>query len=71
MQAAPKFVTALLAPVAAFLLSDHAYMMDSMRGAIVWCIVYLVIKSAFELLFLAGHFFGMLDAAPRGQGKRH
>jgi hypothetical protein len=69
MQAAPKFITAVIAPVVAPLLSDHAYMMDSTRGAIVWCIVYLAIKSALELLFLAGHFFGMLDAGPRG-GKR-
>jgi len=69
MQAAPKFITAVVAPVVALLLSDHAYMMDSTRGAIVWCIVYLALKSALELLFLAGHFFGMLDAGPRG-GKR-
>jgi hypothetical protein len=66
MQAAPKFITAVVAPVVALLLSDHAYMMDSTRGAIVWCIVYLALKSALELLFLAGHFFGMLDAGPRG-----
>ena len=61
MQAAPKFITAVIAPVVALLLSDHAYMMDTTRGAIVWCIIYLAIKSAFELLFLAGHFFGMPD----------
>lgn len=69
MQAAPKFITAVIAPVVAMLLSDHAYMMDSARGAIIWCITYLAIKSAFELLFLAGHFFGMLDTGSRG-GKR-
>jgi len=69
MQAAPKFLTAVIAPIVALLLSDHAYMMDRARGAIIWCIVYLAIKSAFELLFLAAHFFGMLDAGTRA-GKR-
>lgn len=70
MQAAPKFITALVGPIVALLLSSHTYMMDSTRGAIVWCVVYLAMKSALELLFLVGHFFGMLDADPRGRRKR-
>ena len=59
MSAAPKFMTAIVGPIAAAMLSGAIGGLDHAQSAIVWCVVYLVIKSALELLVLAWQFRGM------------
>jgi hypothetical protein len=65
MSAAPKFMTAIVGPIAAGMLSGGLGGENPERAAVTWCIVFLAIKSALELLVLAWHFRGM----PEGQEK--
>ena len=44
--------------------ADYAKI-DLANGLLVWCAVYLGIKTAFELLILAFQYFGMPDAKPK------
>jgi hypothetical protein len=66
MAAAPKFMTAIVGPIAAAMLSAGISGLDDAQRAIAWCVVYLAIKSALELLVLAWQFRGM----PEGKKKR-
>jgi len=64
MSAAPKFMTAIVGPIAAAMLSGGLGGEDRAHAALVWCLVFLAIKSALELLVLAWQFRGM----PEGKG---
>jgi len=63
LSAAPKFMTAIVGPIAAGMLSGGLSGENPAHAAIIWCIVFLAIKSALELLVLAWQFRGM----PEGQ----
>jgi hypothetical protein len=65
MSAAPKFMTAIVGPIAAAMVSGGLSGENRAHSAILWCIVFLAIKSALELLLLAWQFRGM----PEGQEK--
>jgi hypothetical protein len=65
MSTAPKFMTAIVGPIAAVMLSGGISGANRALAAVTWCIVFLGIKSASELLVLAWQFRGM----PGGQGK--
>jgi len=65
LSAAPKFMTAIVGPIAAGMLSGGLSGENPAHAAIVWCIVFLAIKSALELLVLAWQFRGM----PEGRDK--
>jgi hypothetical protein len=65
MSAAPKFMTAIVGPIAAAMLSGGISGANRAHAAVIWCIVFLAIKSALELLVLAWQFRGM----PEGQEK--
>jgi len=65
MSAAPKFMTAIVGPIAAAMVSGGISGENRAHAAIIWCIVFLAIKSALELLVLAWQFRGM----PEGQEK--
>jgi hypothetical protein len=59
MSAAPKFMTAIVGPIAAAMLSGGISGTNRAHAAVIWCIVFLAIKSALELLVLAWQFRGM------------
>ena len=65
LSAAPKFMTAIVGPIAAGMLSGGLGGSNREHAAVIWCIVFLAIKSALELLILAWQFRGM----PEGQTK--
>jgi len=65
LSAAPKFMTAIVGPIAAAMLSGGLGSANRMHAAVIWCVVFLVTKSALELLILAWQFRGM----PEGQAK--
>jgi len=58
MAASSKFITAIVAPVAAAMLSGSG---DAAHKAIVWSSIYLAIKSGAELLMLGWQSIGMPD----------
>jgi hypothetical protein len=66
LSAAPKFMTAIVGPIAAVLLSGGLSGANRIHAAVIWCVVFLVTKSALELLILAWQFRGM----PEGQAKK-
>jgi len=73
VSAAPKFMTAIVGPIAAGMLSGGLSGDNPEHAAITWCIVFLAIKSALELLVLAWHFRGMPERqenAKTGNGTR-
>jgi hypothetical protein len=70
LSTAPKFLTAILGPVVAVSFSDGLGRHDTARAAIIWCVIYLSIKSAFELLVLAWQFFGMPERKPPTHAQR-
>jgi hypothetical protein len=59
MAASSKFITAIVAPVAAAILSGTAG--DAAHKALVWSSIYLAIKCASELLMLVWQSIGMPD----------
>jgi len=63
MSAAPKFLTAVIAPIVALLASDSIH--DAARATFVWCGVYLAIKCALELLLLVWQTRGMPEQPKR------
>jgi hypothetical protein len=65
LSAAPKFLTAIVGPIVAGMLSGGLSGANWAHAAVIWCIVFLAIKSALELLILAWQFRGM----PEGQTK--
>ena len=63
LSAAPKFMTAIVGPIAAGMLSGGLGGENPAHAAVTWCIVFLAIKSALELLVLAWHFRGMPEGS--------
>ena len=66
LSAAPKFMTAIVGPIAAAMASGGLSGDNPAHAAVVWCSVFLAIKSALELLVVAWQFRGM----PEGQEKK-
>lgn len=64
MAASSKFLTAIVAPIAAKLLTGSSG--DSAHRALVWGCIYLAVKCAAELLMLAWQTIGMPDRKPSG-----
>jgi hypothetical protein len=62
MAASSKFLTGIVAPIAAAVLSGS--FSDAGRKALIWSIIYLVLKAAFELLMLVWQSFGMPERQP-------
>lgn len=62
MSAASKFVAAIAGPITAAVASSHFGGGDPVRTAIAWCVVYLLVKSAIELLMLFWQYLGMPEA---------
>ena len=62
MAAAPKFLTAIAAPVAAAALSGSSA--DPIHKAMTWSMIYLAIKFAAELLMLVWQAVGMPERQP-------
>lgn len=62
MAASSKFLTAIVAPVAANVLSGSSA--DAMHKALVWSCIYLAIKCAAELLILWWQAIGMPERQP-------
>jgi hypothetical protein len=67
MSGAPKILTLIVAPIPAGLIGASYAKADLATGLIVWCAVYIGIKTLFEFLILAFQYFGMPEAKP----KRH
>ena len=65
MAASPKFITAIVAPIAASILSGSSE--DAAHKATIWCFIYLAIKCASELLMLGWQSIGMPDPDPQGK----
>jgi hypothetical protein len=61
MAASSKFLTAIVAPVVAAVMSGAG---EAAHKALLWTIIYLVLKSAFELLILGWQFLGMPERQP-------
>jgi hypothetical protein len=66
MSAAPKFMTAIAAPLIAALLSATVTHDDPARGAFIWGAVYLGTKCGLESLVLAWQCLGMPERAAAG-----
>ena len=69
MSAAPKILTLIIAPIPAVLVAAKYAKTDLAMALIVWCAVYIAIKTAFELLILAFQYFGMPEAKPKATSR--
>jgi len=67
LSAAPKFMTAIVGPIVAAVASGGLGGENRAHAAVIWCIVFLAIKSALELLVLAWQFRGMPDGQEKAQ----
>ena len=65
MSGAPKILTLIIAPIPAVLIAKGYAKADLATGLLVWCAVYIGIKTLFEFLILAFQYFGMPEAKPK------
>ncbi len=59
LSTAPKFLTAIIAPIAALLFADDTRFGE--RAPFIWCSIYLAIKCGLELFFVFWQYRGMPD----------
>jgi len=65
MSGAPKILTIIIAPIPAVLIGTSYAKADLATGLMVWCAVYIGIKTLFEFLILAFQCSGMPEAKPK------